>query len=342
MADADRFPHPNSYPPSYVGQHSSGNLPPVDLEGRVTGLLPGGAPPGHFLIRNVVSYSPLANLLFGGSRPEASVVSRSPTGTPISTFPIPPYDALYSDPDNRVVKMASALQKEDINQIVQFYLETLGGFTLEAGVGTDKVQAMNDWQASILTSPPPHSPTYPLTRNLARITLMRRLIAAGDFIDTELGSNATWGDVVRSKIHDFNGEQRWPLDGGGNPIEGRAAEGGGLKIVQVSALPSNQKKGFQESMLALGGSHRAMLVLFPEDDGISGPKPPLSFFCTFPGNRPAAFSSPHFAGMMEHWVENELVPTHREDYALPQFLDTEDPAWAAMNPYPSPPNAPPE
>jgi len=317
-------------------------MPPLDASG--TKFLDGRYPVEYY-----VSYEPLRDLL---DKEGASVMSDDDSGNaPIVKIPEPPYTALYSDPATRTVKTVLELTKDDINELVGFFLQ-LGGFQWDTNATvapfTNKVERFGDWTVTFppcapvvpactgqvnYPDAPPYSSHYPLTRNLARVLVLRRLLEADDFLAAN--SISSWGDVVVSRIHSFEGTQRWPaVLGEVEPCEGGLIGGKvhNQKAVRRvgGAVDGPVEYGFQSRIWAGGGGTDPLLALFPANGGN-----PDSYFLTFPGNRVSAFESPHFVDHMPEFVNGDLKPTHYHDYATNLCTHANEP-WGAngVNPWP--------
>ena len=307
---------------------------PIDEEGRFN--------TGEHLLRPVVSYQALGSIVLSmdslaslmaesgsagrhGILRVPSLSQREDAGDPLEQ---PPYDALYSNVGTRTVKTPDQLSRADINALVRLFLVRMGGFSLEAGQGTDKVSRFDAWLLD-MTQPPPYAWHYPLTRNLTRVACLRRLLLADEFNrDKFNGQRPEWGDLVRARIIDYTNTQRWPLNNGVPVPEGAACEGGFLR--EAPMLPDGPvTAGFSDRFWATAGSARPMFVMYPEDGGS-----PISYFCAYPGNRLSAPDSPHFAGLMDSWASGELVLTHKEDFKTAPF--STDPGLPP-SPYQSPP-----
>lgn len=333
-----------------------------------TGLLPSDIDPeseldsGGFLYRTYMSYKGLGRLMFSSDTNESVMFDHdcgqstcSPAQHPILGIPKPPYSALYVDPDAvvRVVRPlagAGKLEPQHVNEIVRFFLQSLGKFSLTPernsdgslkfdGVSvTDKVERFAQWiekrddpsadplKNGLLYGHLPYPAHYPLTRNLVRVLLMRRLNTTGDFIDSQ--GNPTFGEIVRARVFDPKGIQRWPVGADDAPSDG----GGGIRAAALHLDGTGLTDGFQGRLLMGGSSGRTMLTLFPQDPGAQV----ASFFRIYPGQRASAFSSPHFADFMPIYVNNGMAPTHYTDYR--SSLST-DPAFPTI-PYFSPPASP--
>lgn len=354
-ADATRFDQSGSYPASCseIADPSTGMLPAGWLpEGTFTACSQNGL----YLFRYYDTYKDFAGLMFSKNS-LASVMYDCDSDTlcpdrkehPITAIPKPPYDALYEDPLTRTVR--SAPRQQDINALVQFFLVDLGGFTLTPertdpndpdsplvpnGVSTTSKNAkIASWLAAgpkNKTLPYPYS--YPLTRNLARVLLMRRLLETDDFLNAN--GLSTLGSILRCRVYDFAGNLRYPATEDGLPCDG-----GSIRAVSMHLEPDEEDnngadaaRGFQARIWAGGGSDKTMVVLFPYD----GAKYPETFFLHHPGTRQSAFSSPHFVGMADHFRNRTMAPTHFTDYkSSPSFLSS-DPIFTPQNPYLSPPN----
>jgi len=286
----------------------------------------------HRLVRWAASYRELENLIFDGNTLR-SVLWEDETDrdVPVIQRPLPPYRALYRDVESGTVKTAEELTPEDISELVSFFLE-LGGFQIVpdgSGGWTSTKPSLAPSQA------PPYRPGYPLTRNLARVTLMRRLVETRDFLD-EVGPDADLGELLRVRVHDLAGRQRWPPEGGD-----RECEGGAVRWVRYGRAATVRKgnalreTGFQRRVFVTGGSRAFRLTLFPEDPAL----PPLSYYTMFPGLRVSAFDSPVFAALVDAFRTGVGADSFFSDYRehlLEPGADDDFPA----NPYlvfPQPP-----
>ena len=285
----------------------------VDAENRFDMSCPGFG--DEFLLQFVQSYKPLDMI-----KRFASLLTEHPGAGqdhPIVEIPLPPYDALYSDVATRTVKDISQLSREDINALVSFFLNDLGRFGLVSGGGAStsrKKESVDAWWANPGENPFPWSRTYPLTRNIARITLMQRLVEADEF-NMATGIDE-FGDLRRTRIFDVDGVQVFGGD------DGAPTEGGFLRA--SASVVGETEDGFQEELISSGGSRSPLLTLFPDDPSL----PPISFFSSFPGNRPAMSASAHYADLIVPWVAGDLTPTHYSDYA-----DSDN--WSS-DPWPAP------
>jgi hypothetical protein len=246
------------------------------------------------------------------------------------------YDSLYL-PSGSVKQV---LCKTDVNQLVKFLLE-LGGFWSESGASdpslaapSTKLVPFDNWLASWDSSkplPPPHAKGYPLTRNMIRVALLRRLLDAGDFITNHgLG---TYGEVIKVRAYAYDDQQKWPLVGGLPDPAGAPSEGYGFAgavpfpdLEQSFSDPAytlnkflfQKGEGFAQRFWAKPVSTWPLLTFFPENG-----RPAQSFFWVAPGNRIMAFDSLHYAAGMQAIADNELMTTHFNDYLRPHVWSTE-------------------
>lgn len=361
-AAPERFPQTNSVPdPADAALCDPINGLPSAWAAETQFLLNGDL---LHLYRYFPPYKPFARAVFG-SESTSAVRDCIPEGLdadelagleaqfPMLAIPTPPYDALYADVEARIVRGTNgtaAPTPAQINALVKFFLCELGGFTLEPernmgaivplGVSTtSKVELVNDWEALAGKSSKdlPYPFYYPLTRNLARVLLVRRLLEAADFAD-----GRTLGDILRARVYDLDGTLRYP-QGVTAPEDGVPCDGSAIRHVSMflgpNEVPSEKNsvfmdKGFQDRLWAGGGSDKTMLVLFPEEPT----DPPRTYFLHYPGTRPSAFASQHFVGMVDEFAESRMAHTHFTDYASHLSPAEPDPAVEvfATNPYLSP------
>ncbi len=247
------------------------------------------------------------------------------------------YNSLYLP--NGTVK--SVLSASDVNHIVTFLLD-LGGFYSEEGASSPqasqpstKKDPYDDWMDSWSSNNPtasPHASGYPLTRNMVRVAMLRRLLDADSFInDHGLG---TYGEVVRGRAFAYDGDQKWPPDGSQpDPSEGAPNEGYGFAgavpfpDLEQSFVDGNytpfkfqfqRGEGFSERFWARPVSTWPLVTFFPNNG-----RAPESYFWVSPGNRVMAFDSIHFPGLMEAVNQNTLATTHYNDYRRPNNWSTE-------------------
>ena len=241
------------------------------------------------------------------------------------------HDALYTS--GGAVK--SVLTAQDVNEIVKFLLQ-LGGWddpigaasTAPLSTPSKKKLAFENWIADWGDVPhpaTPHAMGYPLTRDMVRVVVLRRLADAKAFVDAHL-SGLAYGDVVRQRAFAYDGFQKWPLvPGTGSPIV-NGAPSGGYGVMGAAPAPDHtqlghppgyeffqieeqKKEGFAERYWAKAGSTWPLATFFPNNGG-----PVRSFFRISPGNRVMAFDSVHFPGLMQETADTTFAVTHYNDY----------------------------
>ncbi len=303
--------------PELVALDANGMPPALEQ-----GLLPSGRAP-HQLWRGYTDFRD-AGRVDQAAAEYGSWLGATPYHHAIARFVAePPYAALYSDVDGRVVR--DTLGPAEINAFVDFFM-TLGGFkvTLASGeVVWAKSLLLGDPEVNDCPGSLPRADAiaaryragYPLTRTMARVLLLRRLLTTAATLEGWFGELPTFGEVFRTRAFDYRGVQRWPLDGGGaaDPA-GLPMEGWGTMRSASMCLPEDGATladGFQRRVFCVGGSARPIFTFFPKDQPSA---PPKSFYWNAPGQRVGRFDSVHFADHLEAFRTNVPLPSHLTDY----------------------------
>lgn len=278
-------------------------------------------------------------------------------GVPFGT-PIVPLDALYSDIAARTIRPASQLTEDHVNALTAFLLQ-LGDFTIPTAANqysTSKfAKVQTAWQESGINQEP-WPDTYPLSRNLVRIALVKRFVQARNHLQGTPYQN--WGDLTNTRFFDFRGgtlfdsDTDLPLSGGQAPgVTGNAIRAIGWASLSGAPTPADLEAaaaagafstGFSDRLLGVGGGYTSMLVLFPDVPNL----PPRSFAYTIPGSRVNAFDvqqgdSPYIRNFTDDYARGELPSTWFDDYAqfqgdatTPANPNLADPGLPTDNPYP--------
>ena len=204
--------------------------------------------------------------------------------------------------------MKTVLSARDVNEIVRFLLQLGGWYDPEGaedpeGAPSTKKATFESWIAGWANGKytTPHAPGYPLTRDMVRLVVLRRLADAYDYIEWLENQHGLtrYGEVVRSRAFDYDGDQRWPLvsgrltktaprvagTGSWDPGQRRITLSWGLR--RPTIFPRSWSKGRRAFPSASGprsGSTWPLATFFPENGTAV-----RSFFRIAPGNRVMAF-----------------------------------------------------
>jgi hypothetical protein len=238
-----------------------------------------------------------------------------------------PYDALYSAVDARVVR--TTLQPEHVNALVRFFLQ-LGGCYIEP-TANDKnpsrklarFQILGGSEAKFVESMPA---TYPLTDGLIRLTAVRALLDAGNYLNSPAvgnGSIPPFGTCFRTRAYDHTGRVYPPVLPPPPPpapvppdMPDVACFGGALRSVVWNMDAEHPDtvvgRGFQPKFLGAGGSIATMLALFP-DHASRSMEVDSYYWCT-PGVDVMGHGPLRFDAHMNAFSVNVLLESRYDSY----------------------------
>jgi hypothetical protein len=226
----------------------------------------------------------------------------------------PPYDALY---DANGLPRAT-LGAAQINALVEFFLKLGGHYIHPAHNHGTPSRKMARWDlagrnAGVFLELMPGN--YPLTAGMERVTAVRRLLEAANFLRSRPGSSGQiplFSTVFTARAHSHEltppgGQLLWQA-GGQNPDY----VGHGLRSVawheDQSHVDYREDRGFQPNFLGMGGSYATMLTMFPKTGAASGPVESY-FWCT-PGVEAMGIDPARFEQHMDAHASNTLLPSH--------------------------------
>lgn len=280
------------------------------------GQLP-NPPVGTTLVRQSLPWSTSRLIAFPLSHVD-SLIGVNPFYTSTAGLTQPPYAALYDA--NGAVK--TTFTPSDINEIVKFFLQ-LGGYYIDParnnGDPSRKMARFSFYNGA--TKPDAFAAArpanFPLTRGLARVAVLRRMIDAGNFWQSLSSTGNTFGDIFRTRVFGFDGVQRWPLNANGTPNPAGAPCVGPMlrstgSIADFTAPGFAADRGMQPRYFAIGGSFVPLLTMFPQNQ--TQMQPQSYFWCT-PANRLMRPDDVSFTKLMPKYATNELVTSHYSDYS---------------------------
>ncbi|ANM31035.1 hypothetical protein ABI59_17835 [Acidobacteria bacterium Mor1] len=299
---------------------------------------PSGGPEPLQFVQSYGAYRFLANPL----DPHASIVGDAPGLDLTRNLAAPPYDALYIDEAARDVR--TQLSRAQVTELVEFFLE-LGGW-LDGNNVSGKREAFLETRCAVTGQnnnsyydfSKLYAPTYPLTRNMSRLLVLRRLLAAKLWLEAEYGEIPAMQQIYQARYYSANDQlyHQGPVvaegDGGIRPV-------GCLPIIDPVysgpnlarlGIESQRGRGFQREMYCYGGGMSPVLTYLPYRESPDDPlEPAQAYFWNVPGQVFSDFDSPHHADMVDNWALRQLLDSHEQDY-------DEGGAPAASHTYPLP------
>jgi hypothetical protein len=242
---------------------------------------------------------------------------------PITNFLTPPYEALYENGIGGTVKQK--LAKEDINAFIEFFLKLAGAQLNSPQSYTIKEKAHAQTSGDFVKIAKLYSAAYPLTKSMAQITVLRRLLSTGKFLGyfDAVPQKPLFMDKVRSRMFNILGEKAFPQLGADAPIEGEFVRSQVLGINHPLEFDASKAwsakrseidaEGFQDILFGIGGSTRTLVSLFPDE-----PDPVThsaqSFFWIMPGQRIGVPASKHSFDLTENFANRDLTQTFYENF----------------------------
>jgi hypothetical protein len=241
-----------------------------------------------------------------------------------------PDEALYDPASPPLVRMT--LGPVQTNALVKFFLE-LGAYYVDpqqnggnpsrklsrfqiANQGVSAAQGVTNF-LDLLPA------MYPLTDGLQRLTVPRALLDTAAYLQSlpgvQPGTIPPLSLCFRARAYDHTG-QRWPAQG-----DNECVGGGGVRSVFWN-LDFNQYvagRGLQPKFFGLSGSIATLMAMFPSNrNGVD------SYFWSTPGNEMMTSDPARFDAHMNAFSTATLLPTHYDDYQLPNNL-----AWSVVHTY---------